>query len=268
MNDLFTAYNWTGVTLLSARSTLTTKEEKHCTTTPDTYYQLGLKHTGKTDITYNGQHIPYHENTVVYLPLEKSGTVDYRRHIREGGRGACVFFHSLYPLPEVPFYLSCAAQPKIPETFFRLVAAHENDRKKNGFAAMELFYRLLSLLRETMAETMEKEPAGSALRTKLTPALSYIEAHYTDPWLDLAQLADMCGLSPDYFRHSFRRLFGFSPLQYINHRRLEHAKSLLQGGHTVAEAAALCGFAGPDYFTRCFRAHTGLTPTAFRNSLG
>ncbi len=267
MFSFFTKYNWTGVSLLSVKRTLTTCEERHYATKPDTFYQFGLKHTGKTDITYNGQYIPYHDNTVVYLPLETCGTIDYLRHIREGGTGACIFFDSLYPLPEKPFYLSCAAQPKIPEIFYKMVTVHEN--KNGGFAAMELFYRLLALLKDTM----EKEPDSSShqakhTREKLSPALLYIEEHSTAPYIDLHLLSALCGMSPDYFRHCFRSTFGVSPLQYINRRKIEIAKEILQQGYSVAEAAELCGFNGADYFTRCFRTHTGLTPTAFRSSLG
>lgn len=48
-------------------------------------------------------------------------------------------------------------------------------------------------------------------------------------------------------------------------RRLQRAMDLLQqGNHNVAEAAAAVGYEDPFYFSRLFRKHMGIPPSACR----
>ena len=65
----------------------------------------------------------------------------------------------------------------------------------------------------------------------------------------------------------FMRELGCSPLQEIRKSRMEMAKKhLLDANRKVAEVARLCGFADVGNFTRAFRAHTRLTPAAYRRT--
>ena len=98
---------------------------------------------------------------------------------------------------------------------------------------------------------------------RIAPALDYIETHYTQP-ADIPSLARMCALSESQFFAAFRKKTGMSPIRYRNHLRVNQAKLLLAGEEsTVQEVAALLGFESTHYFSRVFKEHTGVAPSAY-----
>lgn len=80
--------------------------------------------------------------------------------------------------------------------------------------------------------------------------------------LSVAELAGAIEMSVAYFRRLFRAEYGCSPMQYIMNLRIENAKDLLLSGETnVTEAADLSGFEDIYYFSKIFKAKTGITPS-------
>ncbi len=61
----------------------------------------------------------------------------------------------------------------------------------------------------------------------------------------------------------FTDTFGTSPTHYISRYRLEQAKKLLGMGFAVKETASSCGFSDPFYFSRVFKAYTGISPSLY-----
>lgn len=101
--------------------------------------------------------------------------------------------------------------------------------------------------------------------SKMMPAIDIISHEYRNA-IDLNRLARVCFLSPSQFRRTFRRLFGSSPLQFILNVRLQAAADLLANSRlNVTEIAMQCGFNEPNYFTRQFRQHVGVSPSEYRN---
>jgi len=57
---------------------------------------------------------------------------------------------------------------------------------------------------------------------------------------------------------------GSTPMDLLRRARMERAATLLaRGGHTVGEVATLCGIRDPLYFSRCFKAQFGVSPSRF-----
>ena len=78
-------------------------------------------------------------------------------------------------------------------------------------------------------------------------------------------LAQKCGLSKFYFIKLFREVTGVTPQQYYTQLVLETAKSLLEStDYTVGQIASLCGLEDPFYFSRLFKKHIGISPSAYR----
>ena len=92
----------------------------------------------------------------------------------------------------------------------------------------------------------------------------YIERSL-DRDLSIDALAEVAGLSPHYFADIFRQSTGFTPHQYVSHRRVERAQQLLADAELpLAEVAYRCGFTSQSQFTTLFRRFTGATPGRFR----
>lgn len=98
---------------------------------------------------------------------------------------------------------------------------------------------------------------------RISPALDYIESHYTEP-MDVAWLAELCALSESQFYDAFKKKTGMSPIHYRNHLRVRQAKLLLESGEiTIQEIAQLLGFESIHYFSRVFKAYTGISPSQY-----
>lgn len=63
-----------------------------------------------------------------------------------------------------------------------------------------------------------------------------------------------------------KALTGIPITQFIRTIRIREAKKLLLDGMNVAETSYAVGYSDPNYFTKTFRAETGMTPTEFVKS--
>lgn len=77
----------------------------------------------------------------------------------------------------------------------------------------------------------------------------------------------MSSLSKDHFIRLFKADYGESPLQYINHRKIELAETLLATTDlNIKQIASRTGFDDHSYFIRLFRKTTGTTPATYRTT--
>ena len=79
----------------------------------------------------------------------------------------------------------------------------------------------------------------------------------------LAALAAEAGLSRFQLLRAFARELDMTPHAYLVQRRLAAARSLLDSGASIADAAAAAGFADQAHLTRLFRRCLGFTPAAY-----
>lgn len=74
------------------------------------------------------------------------------------------------------------------------------------------------------------------------------------------------GFDKDYFRRTFKRETGKTPLEYLTDLRITRAKQLLerQADITVTAVAQCVGFEDSLYFSACFKKKVGISPTEYR----
>ncbi|UIR54677.1 AraC family transcriptional regulator [Sphingobacterium sp. SRCM116780] len=92
---------------------------------------------------------------------------------------------------------------------------------------------------------------------------AYIRNHITDKITveDLAKIAT--GSKASVFRH-FKDVHNTSPINYINHQRIELSKRLMcQPGVNISEVCYQSGFSNVSYFDKVFRFFTGVRPGDF-----
>jgi len=86
-----------------------------------------------------------------------------------------------------------------------------------------------------------------------------------DPELSVGRLAASAGCATDTLSRQFHRERGVTLTTWIARERVSLAKDLLADArYNVAEVGWACGFSTASYFIRVFRAHTGVTPRAWR----
>ncbi|QCT01534.1 two component transcriptional regulator, AraC family [Paenibacillus algicola] len=95
-----------------------------------------------------------------------------------------------------------------------------------------------------------------------------LKTSYHYDWT-LHEMAEHSHLSPSHFGVLFKRQTGMSPVNYVNHIRIEQAKKLLKDtDKKIYEIAEAVGFANLPYFTRLFKQTVGYSPKEFRKRLG
>ncbi len=95
-----------------------------------------------------------------------------------------------------------------------------------------------------------------------------IEDAFAQP-LTLSYLAEKYHLSLYYLSHLFKRVTGYSVMQYLTAYRLSAARQMLaESDLPVTEIAYRTGFSDASSFSRLFRREVGCTPRAYRHSHG
>ena len=81
----------------------------------------------------------------------------------------------------------------------------------------------------------------------------------------VSECVKLSGVSSRRFSDIFKASFNMTPNRYIVHRKVEYARELLRSGSlSVSEVAEICGFCDVYYFSRVFKAETGVPPKEWR----
>lgn len=91
-----------------------------------------------------------------------------------------------------------------------------------------------------------------------------------EPALDhsAAALSGRVGVSTRQLTRLFTAELGTTPARFVERVRLDHAKSLLDGGHSVEQSAREAGFGSAETMRRTFVARLGISPAGYRHRFG
>jgi len=107
-------------------------------------------------------------------------------------------------------------------------------------------------------------PHAAALRK----AENFIMENFTRK-ISLKEIAAIAGLSPPYFSTIFKEEMGENLSKYLNRLRVEKAsRLLLETEMSLSEIAACCCFEDQSWFSKIFKAYTGISPGKYRNQGG
>ena len=84
-------------------------------------------------------------------------------------------------------------------------------------------------------------------------------------FLYISELHKSCKLSAPTFRKLFLDTFGCTPKKYVLNQRMQHAMELLKSEEysSIAEIAVSVGFEDQLYFSKCFKAFYGISPSKY-----
>jgi AraC-like DNA-binding protein len=87
--------------------------------------------------------------------------------------------------------------------------------------------------------------------------------------LSLQEIAAVSGLSAPYFSTIFKEEMGENLSKYLNRLRVEKAsRLLLETDYSLSEIAGACCFEDQSWFSKIFKAYTGLSPGKYRSQGG
>lgn len=129
--------------------------------------------------------------------------------------------------------------------------------------AMGELYNILAQLRRDGS----RQYAPASRQQLLTPAVEYMTEYYSDPGVTNDLLAARCGISTVYFRKTFESAYGISPIRYLQHLRMEKAKSMLSSDfESISQVAESVGYNSIFHFSKMFRQYTGMSPSDYAKS--
>lgn len=141
--------------------------------------------------------------------------------------------------------------------------ANEVGRGEPKYRTLAVRGAVLSLMAYLCRQYAVRKEEKSRTDLGIEKAIRYIKEHLSEV-ITIDRLASLAGFSKYYFVREFKRVTSYTVVAYVNLARIERSKELLARGEmTVGEIAALCGYHNLSYFSKTFRAHTGLTPSEY-----
>ena len=146
----------------------------------------------------------------------------------------------------------------------------QNANRPGKGSALDALLRLLMVElarhvrdRELYNERLAESHTNIALeRIRRLLEVRYDQAH------TVTELARTAKLSPHYLCRAFHQYTGRSLITYLHEVRLDRAMVRLRtSSDRISEIAFDVGFGDVSFFNRCFKACTGITPTAYRRNL-
>ncbi|RPI33505.1 MAG: AraC family transcriptional regulator [Nitrospiraceae bacterium] len=182
--------------------------------------------------------------------------------------------------PSVPvIFLTDVSSENIAISAFRIGAVEYFKKPVNLFSLKDTIGNLLMVKRSERdrrkralrpaAEDEEVPFLTTGLPSNLFSALCYIDNNLAS-LMTLDKLAYAASLSKYHFCRLFKKHTGVSPKKFVSERRIERATKLFEHNRnmSVSLAAFEVGFNDVNIFIRSFKKMMGVTPTAFKRSLG
>lgn len=169
---------------------------------------------------------------------------------------------NLFQFLELPVFITVESMEPWIRKFEDLLGAY---RDKSYFAVFRQQAVLLDILFSFAAQA---GPDRIQFRVpdameKMEAILAHIDEHLSANYT-VEQLAAHFHYHPNHLIRVFKRFTGYTPIQYINRRKMEAAKfRLLSTDQSVADISLAVGME-PHYFSRMFKEYSGYSPSLFR----
>lgn len=114
------------------------------------------------------------------------------------------------------------------------------------------------------------EPSAPALVSLdeqfIRQVMEFLEENMSNADIKIEDFADRLCLSRTVFYRKLKSITGLTPVEFIREIRLKRALQLMENNsYTVAQIAYMTGFGDPNYFGRCFKKKTGMSPTEYKD---
>ena len=195
---------------------------------------------------------------ITYLILYIKGIKKQRRDVREA-------------------YLSLLAEKRKAE-LERKAEAEEKERKKKQ-QRMSPVYNIKEDkgTREQPAPAAEKvtEVQPIAVVPHLSPddkifmtrLMQYVEENLGNSNIGVDDIATATAMSRSSLTRKMKQIVGITPADFLKEARIKSAcQQLVTTDSNVSTIAYAVGFADPKYFTKCFKASVGMSPSEYRDS--
>ena len=118
---------------------------------------------------------------------------------------------------------------------------------------------------QSTASTSSFESILKTERSFLQRFDDYVLSNITQPSLRISTIAEHFHMSERSLSRKLNAIVGSSPKQYLMSLRLKRAETLLASNQlSIKEIVSSAGFNDSAHFSKVFKAHSGLTPSIYR----
>lgn len=183
--------------------------------------------------------------------------------------------HAIYVAPYLdgtllfPVKISCDDADNAPFRSMLEQIIHEFEAGHLGYELVvrsQLYILLTLLSRQFIPKLQSERTTRSRARNtdRFKKLLLYIDENYAEP-ITVSKAAKIVNLNPYHFCKIFKKTTGSTLVEYINYIRINAAERLLRDSdYSITEIADLIGFGNPNYFTKLFKQHKGISPSQWR----
>lgn len=245
------------------------------------FYFVGLiTIQNETTVTYNNNHevisdsfIVFQSPNLIYSFYTAPETSGYLIYFKE----ECLSFFKPGLQEEFPFFnilnttlfqLDKANYLQL-STYFESLFHHSGDhdhkhrRRVHGLKLLTLLYELLAFPRIAGSLILDVH----VKKDLVNQFIQHVNVHYLEK-RTIKEYAEMLSVSEDHLAKSVKSVTGKTAYSYIFNRTIKEAKSLIAfTSLTYSEIAYQLKFSDTSNFSKYFKRETGLSPSAYRNSL-
>ncbi|WP_251551400.1 helix-turn-helix domain-containing protein [Neobacillus muris] len=170
--------------------------------------------------------------------------------------------------PNNGFLLHCDVndQHEIDKLVSKMNAEINKDEFGNETMAAAFLFELLVMVYR-MVQSMNKQSQYLHLTQQeiyVEQILTIINSKYKEE-IDLDFIANSININKHYMCHCFKNVTGYTISTYIQHKRMEEAKKLLQfSPESMTSIGQRVGIRNVSHFSRLFKEYSGITPSGFR----
>lgn len=174
--------------------------------------------------------------------------------------------NALIPDTKSPTFPSGEYFPVLENIYQMMFKEISSEKQHSEQVCHYLMMALISMVTRIVAET-KKDSVSKLKENHIGLKIkAYIDEFYRKD-LTLQLIADEMNISPYYLSHAFKEATGYSPVQYIQRRRIGHAQTLLITTNlTVTEIASMVGYDNPSHFNLIFTKNVGRPPLKYRKN--
>ncbi len=234
---------------------------------PRPHFCIGLLLEGEAefcDSIGSGESFTLVPGEMVFVPV----TTRYVSHWHGKPRVRYISIHFLFDYPGIfTRYKNFKLQKYVPEdcermiSDFRYILEAYNGEEVGQLNALSRFFEILSTILPKLEVGKDKQ-----IDSRISRAIDYIEKNYAEN-ISIDELASVSNMSASRFYPAFKEALGVTPVDYINHYRVNRSIVLLinEDDMTIESISGAVGFESSTYFRRVFKKITGKNPKDYRN---
>lgn len=126
-------------------------------------------------------------------------------------------------------------------------------------------------------QALAEETASAPVIPEMSPndrkfmdkLIELMEKNIDNGELVVDDLVRELAVSRSVFFKKLKTLTGLAPIEFIKQMRIKRAAELIETGeYNMTQISYMVGINDPRYFSKCFKAQVGMTPTEYREKVG